>query len=140
MVRLIIVRDKNPSSFLTTGANDGIPELSDVIATGTNVANDKVSGLGVMINYTPIYTQFSNRFQVLLNKLFVLNNRANYASGNPRLWKKRIRVMLPCYFSATGLSNSLGPGQIYAYLYSSQWTGAATADYFFSCRMSYTDV
>lgn len=143
-VRLIIVRDKNPTSNNTTVGVDptGYPKLSDIYQWPlSTVPPDETTALRLNQTQKNVFVYNENRLQILLDKTFLIPPDTGGYYGNPTFWKKRLKIMQPCYYTGPGLANSYGPGHICAYWFSSRWTGQ-TQDviYSFRCRMSYTDI
>lgn len=138
-VHFLIVRDKQPPSSLTSAV--GYPSIGQAVshALGAPPAN-AAEALAAGMWFKQVYTYNQNRLQFLKYKSFVLPYGVD-SGKNPQYWKKRLKIMKPCYFSAAGNSNNLGPGQIYCYMWSSQYTGQTPApSFYFTARTSYTDV
>lgn len=142
--RLIIVRDKAPTNGNTDPAfpPTGYPKLADFYDWQLS-AQPTSETAALRLNQTQknVFVYNENRCQILLDKTFLIPPDTGGYYGNPTFWKKRLRIMQPCYFSNPTARTGYGPGHILAYWFQSRWT-TQTQDviYSFRCRMSFTDV
>lgn len=142
--RMIVVRDKAPttSNVDATFPPTGYPKLSDIYDWQLSAQpTSETSALRLNQTQKNVFVYNENRVQVLLDKTFLIPPDTGGYYGNPTFWKKRIKVMMPAYFSNPLAKSGYGPGHILVYFFQSRWT-TQTQDviYSFRCRMSYTDV